>query len=398
MLQKGLICAKNGLKMREVSKNWCRTMDEFYSEPNAIKYGLRPLHFPTVTIKVPLDEARVKRLEEFAEYKDCQFVGGRLTLLMSKTDEPVQSPIEDDTFQSICKRATDMTIGSGDYNEDVDKMLDLCRPFLRHMVNVKSISSNLEVGNECIILCLPNLEKLEYIRTDNYFNYNANGFDCANWVKVFQGCQSNLKFFECTMFTLGLQYALLVSEVPMESLMDLRATEHWWAMVEHDEDEKRTENGRSFIMHLNLPQLKVRFPKLTHIAVPFFSGYSKDGVGGDWDFPRLLRMASNNIQTLEEIEINVQVYDDISGRKYPIHRSNLGKGSSTVRQLVVTFIYFERKPNTDAIQWCFALAPIWPSLRFLKIQKRHFSFDFPSVQYQYEKHGDDWLLKCTKCC
>lgn len=380
----GLVSPQTGLTIRLVNRDWRKIIDDFYSRRHRTNSCLAPCAFPTVTIKVPLDETRAQRISDFAETKNCRFVGGRVKLLLSDTkNQKISVATEDASIQTVFKRVTHLTIlEEKRCSHSEDELAMICRPFLSLMPNVTTFSCTLDKVDVELILSLPNPEKLEFIGTSHIFDIRTESSD--DWTQVFEKCSKNLKIFSCLYFSPGMERALPLIRGSIE---EIRFTYHY-KEVDYD-GEENDEDGSSYILGLNRDGLL--FPKLTRISVPLVRPFwmDEDDEEGEWEIPRLLTQMSAKLVSLEEIELRVRIsYVELCIEEYPIPLLIVGQGSRNIRRMVVIM----RKLTDDAIMWTFNLAAVWPSIKTLKIN-----------HLEYVKDGEEWwdnvsgALFCTSC-
>lgn len=352
-------------------------MDEFYQRMHVKKSCLTPSLFPIVTLKLPLDDRGLTKLAEFGRNKNCAFVGGRFQLLISTTKERVGSPIADKSLDTVSfgRRVSHLSVSM-----EPGMVLQLweieviLRPFLTQMSNLVSFSCNLGIDVE-LVLCLPRLEKLEFIFTENieaYARDEGNG-----WCRVFEKCKSNLKIFACTVFSRGMELAF--SRVECINLEDLRTVKHYRNLDEcYDSDSHNFDYdyeiiiSRSWIanrheLHLNRNRYNLLLPKLKRIETPLVNPNFGDEFDV-WRFPYQLMELSNKLNSIEEIELHVSEGIDLSVISFPIPSWLFGGGSSNVRRLVVNLPTYSE--NADL--WSLKFAMLWPSLRFLQIAHLHY--------------------------
>lgn len=381
-LQSGFINSNTGRKMREVSKDWCSIIDWFYNKPHAYQTCLPLSFFPHMTLKVPIDVNGAKRINEFVKHDKCQFIGRRLTLLLSQTKEPINSKIENDTMRSVCARVEHLTIKKNDEDPFNDQEIqDICEPFLRQMCNLTSITCDLNMDVELVLL-LPNPGKLNVITTRHLDAFRDTSDD---WERVFTGCRSNLKIFDCIVYTRGMKMAF--SHLIFDNLLELRATDHYWDIDDPDDDEY-DEDGSSYVFDLNTADAKQRFPVLKRIAIPFFGGNYGDRLGeNQWVFPERIMHVTNNLDTIEEIELRASfMWQPITLDYYPLRQGITESRNTNVWRLVFRIGFFY-----ESFEWGKRLALMWPSVRSLRI-----------AQQEYVRVGNEWVTvgvrsKCTEC-
>lgn len=380
MLQSGFVDTRTGLNLRLLSKEWRKTMDELYCRNHTKKSCLTPTFLPTVTVKLPLNQDRLLKVHDFVENKHCQFLGGRLKLLISDTKERISYPKFDERVANVWKGVTNVTVTQelGTYLE-LEEIEDICRPILGEMSSLTSISCYLYMDVE-LILCLPNPEKLEFLLTAN-MDVVREGSD--NWSLVFERCQSNLKILASTILTRGMEVALPQGQ--FEKLEEIRIVSHFCDFIDIEGPENLNAKG-AYLDQLSRDGVITHFPSLKRIEVPFCD----DGVmeGGDWQFPRQLIRLTQIHESVEEMEINVSAWLHLSLDFYPILRRYLQTGSYNLRRLVINTGFYP-----DSFSWGLEFAKIWPNLRSLKIDH---------IEYVGRNGRGGWqrldkLLKCTEC-
>lgn len=380
MLQSGFVNITTGLNMRVVSKDWCKTVDKLYCRDHTKKSCLAPTLLPTVTVKLPLNQDRLMRVNDFVENKHCQFLGGRLNLLLSDTKERISYPVFDELVANVWKRVTKVTVTQemGTYLE-LEDIENLCRPILGQMSNLTSISCYLYMDVE-LILCLPNPEKLEFLLTAN-MDVVREGSD--NWSQVFERCQSNLKILASTILTRGMELALPHGR--FEKLDEIRIVSHYRDFIDDEGPENLNARG-AYLDQLSRDGVSTHFPSLKRIEVPFCD----DGVmeGSDWQFPRQLIRLTQIHESVQEMEINVSAWLHLSLDFYPILRRYLRTGSYNLRRLVINTGFYP-----DSFNWGLEIAKIWPNLRSLKID--HIEYVKRNGRGKWQRL--DKLLKCTEC-
>lgn len=382
--------------MRLVCKEWRETIDGFYGRMHVKKSCLASSLFPIVTLKLPLDEQRSSKLAEFGRNTNCGFVGGRFQLLLSKTKERVGSPIVDKSLETMFGRVSHLSIAmEPDMVFQLRESEEIFRPFLTQMSNVVSFSCNLSIDVE-LILCLPRLEKLEFLMTENIMAYLRDDVD--EWCQVFEKCKRNLKIFSCTVFSRGMELAF--ARVECSNLEELRTVKHYRNLDYFDDDPRhfidfecgmiRGSCSRSrFELHLNRNGFNLLLPKLKRIEIPLVNPNFSDEFDV-WRFPYQLMELCSQLDSIEEIELHVSEGIELSTTSFPISSLIFGGGSSNLRRIIVnTPTYSE-----NASIWSMKFAMVWPSLRFLQTEMR-----------LYVKYGpSSWLRvknvlnpKCTEC-
>lgn len=331
---------------------------------------------------MPFDINGATKVQDFVKHGNCQFIGRRLTLLLSKPKEPIYSKIENGTMRSICDRVAHLTIKMNEedpYNDE--EIQEICGPFIRHMCNLTSISCDLNMDVELISL-LPKPGILEVITTRHLDGFRENSDD---WERVLTSCRSNLRIFDCIVYTRGMKMAL--SHLIFDNLLEIRAAEHYWDIYDHGDDEYN-DDGSSYIFDLNTTGAKQRFPVLKRIAIPFFGGNSGDILGENhWVFPERIMQVTNNLDTIEEIELRASfMWQPINLDYYPVQQEIIESQSTSVRRLVFRIGFYY-----ESVEWGMRLSQMWPSVRSLRIGQR-----------EYVKEGNEWVpgdvrLKCTEC-
>lgn len=345
-------------------------MDEVYNRKHFKKSCLAPSFFPTVTLKLPLDQSRLQKIEDFAANKHCQFIGGRLKLLLSTTTERVPYPVMDNALRHVWKRVTQLTVvRETGIMPEMQEILELLAPYLRQMTNLVSFTCHLYMDVD-LILCLPKPEKLEFIVTTNK--------DCVrrcsdDWAAVFQRCRGNLKIFSSRVLTRGIEIALL--HVKFEQLEEIRLACHFLDIL--NEDELKSE----YIEGLARRGMQLHFPKLKRLEIPFLLE------SGPWEFPRQLLSLTATIESIEELQINVAGWFYITIERHPIPREYFKTGSLSVRRLIINSWF-----HHQMMVWSLCFAELWPGLQSLKIGTHEF---VKCESGWLEVYGG--LVKCEEC-